>query len=180
MRRLLPVLACCCSMAWAADAPRPAALQGCPVGPIPDMPDLGPVDSSDPRIDVITGHAEMDLQKGAVFDDEIRIRRGDGVLTAPNGRFDRQTGEFLLENGLRYRSPQSAVSGSPRQLRHPQQQPGDRGRRFRPLHGTLARQCRRHRRRPGRCPDAARRHLHHLRPGPRGLAAARQPDQDRP
>lgn len=99
-------------MAWAADAPRPAALQGCPVGPIPDMPDLGPVDSSDPRIDVITGHAEMDLQKGAVFDDEIRIRRGDGVLTAPNGRFDRQTGEFLLENGLRYRSPQSAVSGS--------------------------------------------------------------------
>ncbi|MCC7489277.1 MAG: LPS assembly protein LptD [Gammaproteobacteria bacterium] len=76
------------------------------------MPDLGPVDSSDPRIDVITGHAEMDLQKGAVFDDEIRIRRGDGVLTAPNGRFDRQTGEFLLENGLRYRSPQSAVSGS--------------------------------------------------------------------
>lgn len=113
MRRLLlPVLACCCSVAWAADPPPAKALQGCPVGPIPEMPDLGPADAADPRIDVFTGHAEMDLQKGAIFNDEIRIRRGDGVLTAPDGRFDRQTGEFLLEDGLQYRSPQSAVSGS--------------------------------------------------------------------
>ncbi|MDL1881994.1 hypothetical protein FBQ88_13295, partial [Gammaproteobacteria bacterium PRO2] len=77
---------------------------------MPEMPDLGPVDAGDPRIDVFTGHAEMDLQQGAVFEDEIRIRRGDGVLTAPNGRFDRQSGQFLLENGLQYRNPQSAVS----------------------------------------------------------------------
>lgn len=111
MRRLLPVLACCCSIAWAADAPRPAALQGCPVGPVPEMPDLGPVDTGDPRIDVFTGRAEMDLQQGALFNDEIRIRRGEGVLTAPNGRFERQSGRFLLENGLQYRNPQSAVSG---------------------------------------------------------------------
>ncbi len=81
------------------------------MGPVPELPDLGPADADDPRIDVFTGHAELDLQAGAILSDGIRIRRGDGVLTAPGGIYERQSNRFLLEDGLQYRSPLTAVSG---------------------------------------------------------------------
>jgi LPS-assembly protein len=77
----------------------------------PELSDLPPADPNDTRIEVLTGKAEVDLNSGAVFSDQIRIRRGDGVLTAPAARYDRATGEFSLEGGLSYRNPQAAVSG---------------------------------------------------------------------
>ena len=73
--------------------------------------DLPPSDPSDPRIEVFSGKAEADLNSGAVFSDQIRIRRGDGVLTAPGGSYDKATGDFNLEGGLDYRDPRGAISG---------------------------------------------------------------------
>jgi LPS-assembly protein len=86
-------------------------LQGCPAGPVPELPELPPCDPGDPRIEVLTGRAEVDLNAGAVFSDRITIRRGDGVLSAPGARYDRATGRFELERGLEYVSPQAAISG---------------------------------------------------------------------
>jgi LPS-assembly protein len=86
-------------------------LQGCPAPPLAELPELPPYDPADPRIEVLTGRAEVDLKAGAAFSEEIRIRRGDGVLTAPGARYDNTTGELSLEGGLEYRDPQSLISG---------------------------------------------------------------------
>lgn len=111
-------------MAWAQE-PGPAAdpappradlaLLGCPVVLGPDFATLGdlpPADPADQRIEVVTGKAEVDLNSGAVFSDNIRIRRGDGVLAAPGARYDQATGRFELEGGLKYRDPQAAINGA--------------------------------------------------------------------
>jgi LPS-assembly protein len=121
LHRLLPALLCCLSVARAAEPPPastvPAgdddelALQGCPVDPPPELPELPPADPDDPRIEVLTGRAEVDLNAGAVFSDDIIIRRGTGVLSAPGARYDQATGRFELEDGLSFRDPQAAVSG---------------------------------------------------------------------
>ena len=85
----------CASVAWAAEPPLPEAkpLQGCPIMDAglatPELPELPPSDPNDPRIEVLTGKAEVDLNSGAVFSDQIRIRRGDGVLSAPSARYDK-------------------------------------------------------------------------------------------
>lgn len=111
MRRLLPLLVCC-SLAWAAETPRPPLLLGCPVGPVTAMPELEPADIDDPRIDVFSGHVEMDLEGSGLFSDGIQIRRGDGVLSAPGARYDQPSGHFMLEEGFQYRDPDTALSGT--------------------------------------------------------------------
>jgi LPS-assembly protein len=82
------------------------------VDPGPDLPELPPADPGDMRIEVLTGKAEVDLNSGAVFSENIRIRRGDGVVTAPGARYDQATGEFSLEGGLQYRDPRTSIAGS--------------------------------------------------------------------
>ncbi len=113
MQRVLPALLCCLSVAWAAGPPLPEdrPLQGCPVDPGPDFPEPPPGDPDDPRIDVLTGGAEVDLNAGAVFKDEILIRRGNGLLSAPGARYEQATGKFTLDSGLRYRDPKAAIVG---------------------------------------------------------------------
>jgi LPS-assembly protein len=116
LHRLLVALLCCATVARAADAPpaRDGPLQGCPVDPGPDLLALlppGEIDPLDTRIEVLTGRAEVDLNAGALFSDQITIRRGTGVLVAPGARYDQRTGEFALDGGLEFRDPQTAVSG---------------------------------------------------------------------
>ncbi len=117
MHRLTLALLCCVSLARAAEPPPrgDTPLQGCPIMDTSlgtsDLPPLPPPDPNDPRIEVFTDQAQFDIKAGTLFSDQIRIRRGDGVLSAPNARYDRATGTFSLENGLEYRSSQSAVVG---------------------------------------------------------------------
>jgi LPS-assembly protein len=103
------------SIASAAEpSPADQPLQGCPVVLGPDFVDLGdlpPADPDDQRVEVVTGKAEVDLNSGAVFSDNIRIRRADGVLVAPGARYDQATGEFTIDGGLKYRDSQAAISG---------------------------------------------------------------------
>jgi len=99
-------------VAWAAGPTRAPLLQGCPVGPLVDMPDPDPADAGDPRIDVLTGHLDMDMATGGVFSDGIRIRRGSGVISAPAGRYDKENDRFLLDDGFQFRDPQGALTGS--------------------------------------------------------------------
>ncbi len=113
MRRpIAGLLLCCLSVSTATpsladDQP----LQGCPVAAVPEFPELPPADPSDPRVEVFTGRAELDMNAGTAFSEQIRIRRGNSVLTAPGARYDNATGQFSLEGGLEYRDPQAAISG---------------------------------------------------------------------
>ncbi len=111
--RVLLGFFCCISVAWAAQPALPAVplLFGCPVDPGPELPDLPPGDPTDQRIEVFTGHAELDLNAGALFEDGIQIRRGDAVVSAPGGRYDEATGRFDLDGGLTYADPTAAISG---------------------------------------------------------------------
>jgi LPS-assembly protein len=112
VRRLLALLACCTSVAWAADAPALRPLSGCPVDAAPDWGELPPLDAGDERIEVLAGRADVDLNEGAVFSDGITIRRGAAVLRAPGARYDQATGEFSLDGGLQFGDADTAISGS--------------------------------------------------------------------
>ncbi|MCC7258325.1 MAG: LPS-assembly protein LptD [Gammaproteobacteria bacterium] len=98
-------------MAAEPAAPAGRLLLGCPVDALPEVPDLPAGDPLDQRIEIFTGRAEVDLDSGALFENDVSIRRGEAVLTAPGGRYDRATGRFDLEDGLRYRDPVTAVDG---------------------------------------------------------------------
>lgn len=112
MHRYLPGLLCCLCLVSAAPSPaQDKPLQGCPVDAVAEMPDLPPLDPDDPRIEVLTGRAELDLNAGAVFSEQIRIRKGDGVLTAPGARYDNATGQFTVDGGLEYRDPKAGITG---------------------------------------------------------------------
>ena len=122
----------------------------------------------------------MDLNSGAVFSDQIRIRRGDGVLSAPGARYDKATGQFSLEGGLQYRDSAERHLGQGRRVRCQGEPAPDRGRGVRDLRGAGPRLGRHHHRRPRQPAAPDGRHLHDLRQGRRGLAAARREDRDRP
>lgn len=103
-----------CLTAAGVQTPTSAAetpLSGCPVPPLLPFPDLPPADPADPRIEVFSGRAEVDLDAGALFTEQIAIRHGDGVLITPSARYDRDSGELVLTEGLQYQDPQAAVGG---------------------------------------------------------------------
>jgi len=117
LHRLLIGILLGASLAAAAEPgpPPERLLVGCPLDAGPAMPPLPQVPSAEPgeeRIEVFTGRAELDLNAGALFKDEILIRRGEAVLFAPGGRYDQQTGRFDLDEGLRYQDGGTSVSGA--------------------------------------------------------------------
>jgi LPS-assembly protein len=75
------------------------------------MPELPPHDPADQRVEVLTGRAEVDLKAGTMFSDELRLRRGDAVLTAPSARYDQESGQFTMEGGLEFRDPDTRIRG---------------------------------------------------------------------
>jgi len=112
VHRSLLCLISCTSLAWAAEMPREAPLQGCPVDVPAAVTGLPPADPADPRIEVFSGRAEVTIDEGAVFGDGITIRRGESLLRAPGARYDQATGEFALEGGLEFSDPQTSISGA--------------------------------------------------------------------
>lgn len=117
MRRLPAVLLLCCTAVGAQTPGQPGpGLSGCPVMPLPEMPDLPPADAADPRIELFTGHTEVDLAGGFATSRDVAIRRGDGVLVAPAARYDRDNGRLTLEGGLRFQDPKTSISGRDAEL----------------------------------------------------------------
>ncbi len=111
--RLLLGFLCGVPLAAAAGPDRPAdrLLLGCPIDALPEVPQLPPGNPLDERIELFTDRAELDIDTGALFEGEIALRRGDAVLTAPGGRYDKASGRFDLDGGLKYRDPATAISG---------------------------------------------------------------------
>lgn len=113
MHRFLIGILCFVSLAAVAQQPQATqpTLQGCPAPIGADLPDLPPADPDDPRVEVLTGRAALDLDAGTVFSEPLQIRRGSAILSAPAARYDKATGTFTMSGGLEYRDTGVSVSG---------------------------------------------------------------------